>query len=451
MAQKAGETYLHNIINPEVMADMVKAKIDKKLKMLPYAKIDNTLEGIPGDTITVPRWTHIGEAVDVPEGEPIPIREMGATTEKYTIKKAGLGVNITDEAVLSGKGKPVGQATTQLAEGIYSKNDSDIKEEFYKAQTAIGFNSQIGYKNIIKAIDAFNEEENSSKVLFIHPKQVTDLRLDNDFINADKYNNNLLLYGEIGMIANARVVPSKKVKYEGGQWHDILVKLNNDAETEDDLPAITFYTKRGVNLETERKSSERKTEITVDRMYVAALTNTAKVVILKCTDGASVAPLVINYNKATYKYPYGGSTYNVPAIGYNFTSKAGTTPIDYEINVVGEIPPIPNATKVGLGYNDSVTNIFIALIEVQTYGEKFDIAKLKYSSGSSAVAAVTADDVFTYAGKTYMINCWGVYDVGSGVIANYKESADDRNIINIEYNGVARKYKYTYTGAELAV
>lgn len=450
MAKNTGDTYIADIIDPEVMADAISAKVDKKLQMLPFAKVDTTLEGRPGSTITVPQWNYIGDAVNVDEGEDIPIRAMGMTTQEHTIKKAGVGVNLTDEAVLCGFGDPIGQANTQIADSIFAKCDNDAKDAFYDAQTTIGFATDLGYNEVVKGIDAFQEEVNSEKLLFVHPKQVTDLRLDSNFINADKYNNNLLMYGEIGMIANARIVPSKKIKYVNGQWHDILVKLTNDAESEDDLPAITIYTKRNVNLETERKASARKTEITADRMYVVALTNTSKVVILKVADGASVAPLIINYNAATYKYPLSGSTYNVPAIGYNFTSKAGTSPIDYEINVVGVIPLIPAATKTGLGYNVAVTNIFMANIEINTFGEAFDVTKLKYSTGAGAVEAVTADDVFTYAGKHYLINCFGVYDVGNGVIANYKASADDRNIINIEYNGVAKKYKYTYTGATLA-
>ena len=43
-------TKLNNLINPEVMGAMIGAKIDAQLKLTPYAKVDTTLVGVPGDT-----------------------------------------------------------------------------------------------------------------------------------------------------------------------------------------------------------------------------------------------------------------------------------------------------------------------------------------------------------------------------------------------------------------
>ena len=58
-------TKLSDLIDPEVMGDMVSARIPKKLRVAPFAKIDDTLAGVPGDTITVPAYTYIGDASDV--------------------------------------------------------------------------------------------------------------------------------------------------------------------------------------------------------------------------------------------------------------------------------------------------------------------------------------------------------------------------------------------------
>ena len=43
-------TKIADLINPEVMADMISAKIEKKLVVTPFAKIDTTLVGQPGNT-----------------------------------------------------------------------------------------------------------------------------------------------------------------------------------------------------------------------------------------------------------------------------------------------------------------------------------------------------------------------------------------------------------------
>ena len=61
-------TKLIDLIDPEVMADMISAKVDKKMVVTLIAKIDNTLVGTPGSTITVPSYNYIGDAEDVAEG-----------------------------------------------------------------------------------------------------------------------------------------------------------------------------------------------------------------------------------------------------------------------------------------------------------------------------------------------------------------------------------------------
>ena len=60
-------TMMSNVVNPEVMGDMIGAKVEAMLKVTKYAKVDTTLQGVAGDTKTVPSWNFIGEAVDVAE------------------------------------------------------------------------------------------------------------------------------------------------------------------------------------------------------------------------------------------------------------------------------------------------------------------------------------------------------------------------------------------------
>ena len=58
-------TKLESLIDPEVMAPMISGKLEKAIVATPFAKIDNTLEGQPGSTITVPKYEYIGDAEDV--------------------------------------------------------------------------------------------------------------------------------------------------------------------------------------------------------------------------------------------------------------------------------------------------------------------------------------------------------------------------------------------------
>ena len=288
MALETNGTKLAQLINPEVMADMVSAKAEKKARVIPYAKVDMTLQGQAGDTISIPKYGYIGEAVDVAEGEDIPVRQMSVSSEQHTIKKAGVGGVLTDEAVLSGYGNPVGELTNQMALSIAGKVDTDAYEELVKAGTAYSASGAISYNEVVNAIDLFEEETNTEKVMFIHPKQVTQLRLDPNFISKDKYGNEVMVDGEIGMIANARIVPSKKVRVADGAYLNPIVKLEEDTETEDASPALTIFLKRDTNVETDRISRNRTTEITGDKMYIVALTNETKVIVAKMKETATV-------------------------------------------------------------------------------------------------------------------------------------------------------------------
>ena len=275
-------TMIADLINPQVMADMISAKIASKIVVAPFAKIDNTLVGVPGNTITVPQYAYIGDAEDIAEGIAAETVKLTTTTATVTVKKAMKAVELTDEAILSGYGNPVGETNNQLAKAIASKIDVDAMAALQDAQlTFDGSASKISYNGIVDAVDVFDEEINTEKVIFVHPKQVTVLRKDSNFISSDTYPGQVVMDGEIGKIANCRVVPSKKVPNDGANYSCPIIKLNGDAETEDEAPALTIYIKRDINVETERVSLARKTDISADEHYAAALSNTSKVVLAK--------------------------------------------------------------------------------------------------------------------------------------------------------------------------
>lgn len=276
-------TKIENLIDAEVMADAISAKIGSKIVVAPIARIDTTLEGKnAGDTITVPQFAYIGDAEDIAEGVECGTVALTATTTQATVKKAMKAVTLTDEAVLSGYGDPVGETNNQLAKSIDAKVDSDAMDALQTAQlTYDGSASKISYAGIVNAVDVFGEEFNSNKVIFINPAQVGALRLDAQFTAADKLAEDVTVRGAIGKVCNCEVVVSKKVPLnEGGTGYVCpIVKLNEDTETEDDAPALTIYMKRDVNLETERHTLSRTTDISVDEIYTVALSNASKVVL----------------------------------------------------------------------------------------------------------------------------------------------------------------------------
>lgn len=92
--------------------------------------------------------------------------------------------------------------------------------------------------------------------------------------------------GEIGMIANTRIVPSKKAVNDAKTYFlNPIVELKPESQTGDEVAAVTIFLKRDTNVETQRELSNYTTLIGADKHYVAALTDESKVVVAKFAVG----------------------------------------------------------------------------------------------------------------------------------------------------------------------
>ena len=269
----AGQTKLTNLFNPQVVGDLIATELPKKIKMAPFAVVDNTLQGVAGNTITIPKFAYVGEAEVVAEGIAAGTVVLTATSAQATVKKAVKAIELTDEAVLSGYGDPVGEATRQLTMAIADKVDSDCMAAAAAATNVVDKSTaKISYDAVVDAVDAFEEEDDEAKVLFIHPKQLTTLRKDANFIDKNKFGADVMMTGAIGQIAGCQVVVSKKVKDLGsGVYANVILKAG----------ALALFMKRGVNAETDRDVLKSTTILKADEHYVAAVKDERKVVVLK--------------------------------------------------------------------------------------------------------------------------------------------------------------------------
>ncbi len=283
-------TKLTDIINPEVMGNMIEAKISALCKITPYAKVDTTLEGVPGDTKTVPSWNYVGDAEDFsPEdGNEMETAKLTASSTTFTIKCAGKSIAIYQTAINSGLGDPIGQANAQLAKAIMGKVDNDVMDAAYTATTEVTAAGQIGYKGIVDAVAKFEDEEDGiEKVMFIHPNQEATLLKDADFLSADKFTGGVAVNGAIGKIAGCWVKKSKKVKKDStsAYWVNPIIKLEPDSSeteyTETELPALTIFLKKNTQVDHEWFPKKQRHDITAAKYYGVALTNASKVVLAK--------------------------------------------------------------------------------------------------------------------------------------------------------------------------
>lgn len=270
----ADVTKIANMINPEVMADVVRDKLTDLIKFTPLAKIDTTLQGRAGDTVTLPKFAYIGDAADVAEGEAIPMALLTTSTSKVKVKKAGKGIKITDEAVLSGYGDPVGEGTNQLSLSIAAKVDNDCLAALsgIKANMTVDVSVKdtIGSHVIADGLVKFGEDLEGEKVLLIAPAQLAQIRKDPDYLKPSEMTQKAIMGGVIGEIWGCQICVSNKIKASGSKYTNYIVKPG----------ALAIYLKRGVEVETARDISLKLTEITADEHYAVYLLDESKAIKL---------------------------------------------------------------------------------------------------------------------------------------------------------------------------
>lgn len=274
-----GVTTTANVVIPEVMADMISAKLPNKLRLAALADIDDTLAGKPGDTITYPKWDYIGPASDVAEGAAIPLDQLGKTTAEVTIKKAAKGVEITDESMLSGLGDPIGEAGHQLTLSIADKVDNDLlallNTSTQKITTAT--KGKITLDDLRKAIDTFTDEDLQNMVLVTSRTDATNLR--DEYLKANSGADvaaNMQTAGAFARVLGVDIIRSNKITVGKGG----LFKTTFDPETENVGKALRIVMKRGVEVETDRDILKKTTVITADEHYGVYLYDPTKLVYI---------------------------------------------------------------------------------------------------------------------------------------------------------------------------
>lgn len=259
-------TKLTNMVDPQVMADMISAKLENLIRFAPLARVDRTLVGRPGSTVTVPSFKYIGDATDVAEGTPIDIKLLTTATEPFTIKKAGIGVEITDESVLSGLGQPLQEATNQLGMAIANKVDNDVLKALGTTKLVYTAGTAWDLGTVSDAMDIFKDESDEPMVLLVNPKDASSLRkaIAGDWDRASDLGDRVIITGTYGGILGAQVVRSNKLPVGTGY----LVKQG----------ALAIYMKRNVMVETARDIIKKTTVVTADEHYGAHLYDESKAI-----------------------------------------------------------------------------------------------------------------------------------------------------------------------------
>lgn len=272
------QTKIAQLVNPEVLADMVSAKLPKMIKFTPLAYVERELVGQPGNTVTVAKWVYSEDAKDITEGEAIVPDQLTTDKSTMTIKKAGKGVEVTDEALLSGYGDPLGQAAHQISLAIANKVDNDLVVEAKKATQYVDDAPKTGAA-LDKALAVFEDEEDARYVALVNPKDAIALRADTvkEWVRGSEIGANIVVSGTFGETHGVQIVRSKKVEEGKG----FLVKVSAVETDTDDVAkygAFVINLKRDVAVETDRDILKKTTVITGDEHYGVYLYDPTKVV-----------------------------------------------------------------------------------------------------------------------------------------------------------------------------
>lgn len=260
-------TYLANLFNPQVIADLIDSKLIDNIVFAPLARIDNTLEGRAGNTVTLPYFSYIGDAEAVEEGHDIPVKQLTQSTKQVPIVKYGIATQITDEAALSGYGDPINEAVNQIVASIASAVDNQLLASLNaNTDTVYTGSGALAPSDIPLALALFGEDNDGEKALVVDADFYAKL-LGEDWIPASEIAADVRIRGAVGMAYGCQVMVSNRVK--GGNFH--IVKPG----------ALAIFSKRDTMVEADRDILNQSTVLAGSKLFAPYLLNSAKAIVLK--------------------------------------------------------------------------------------------------------------------------------------------------------------------------
>ncbi len=266
-------TYLSSLFNPQVVADLIDTKLTDRMVFAPLAMIDYTLQGRAGNTVTLPYYSYIGAASAVSEGYDIGIRKLVQSTSSVTISKLGVACQLTDEAVLSGYGDPLGEAASQISLAIDDALDNALlgalagntaPAQNYSVSTALA------PEDIPLALAKFGEDADGTKVLLVTPDfyaQLIGQPASSNWVPASEIAAEIKIRGAVGMAYGCQVVVTNRLVTSGNLY---IVKPRT----------LAVFIKRGTFVETDRDILNESTVIKGSILCAPYLLNPAGMIKL---------------------------------------------------------------------------------------------------------------------------------------------------------------------------
>ena len=264
---------------PEVYAGLTREKIAGKVIVSQFAEHDATLNGQPGETISVKEWRYIGDARDWTPGQAMDTTQLKQREAFATIKMvAAPGIEVYDVDDLVAYGNQINEGAEQQAISMARKLDTDCIAELLTASTkaVLAKDGEVTFDEMIEAESLFGDDFNVEDVdaIIIHSKYKASFIKMEGFVNKDltyvadgagiTRNNCIGSFMGVPVVVTDRLV--------NGDKHPIIILKKG---------ALKVFVKEAPFVEAERVASKRLTNVYCSDFYAVKLVKDDAVVILE--------------------------------------------------------------------------------------------------------------------------------------------------------------------------
>ena len=270
-----------NVIVPDVYAQLVRDKIAGKVKVAQFLVNLGDLHGKVGETLSMPKWSYIGDAKDWNIATPMDVTQMKQTETKATIKAIQApAVKVADYDDEVELGNAIEEASNQQAIGVARKYDTDA----IACALTSPLKYQLATKNVvtqdemISILGLYGDDRDSADfdAIVIHSSFAPSFYKMDMFTSRErtmtKDGSGIAVNGVIGEFLGIPVVLSDRLYDATNQEGFILVMKKN---------AISIIPKENPFAEVSRDASLRQSIIYLSQFYAMALTDDTAIVFAK--------------------------------------------------------------------------------------------------------------------------------------------------------------------------
>jgi hypothetical protein len=251
--------HTHQAYPNHVLENTIEDQFNSHLDLMRFCTVDNSLVGVAGDTkkIRVYSATNATEKLAMGDGNTKNI-EVKYAEKEYTILLAQNRFPYYDEEAMRDP-LVVDTGVRHMTTDMFNTTQADIFAEYNKASRSVTLTGTDYFSAFVDAVALLPGENQEEREVFafVHPNDKAAIRkaLKDDL----KYVEAFVRGGYIGTVAGVNLY-TKEDAVEGTICGGTK-------------QAVTFFNKRGTEVEQERDANVRLNEIYARKYYLAALTD----------------------------------------------------------------------------------------------------------------------------------------------------------------------------------